>query len=286
MHAIVGELTSPAPLAGSVRRAVNGFVQGSTAAFGLSIQPTAPSSPLAAFAGPEVTVVSHVARISLLTLVAAALLAIPPASVLAANGGATAGGAPAAEGGSAGGATAGTVATPPRAGSRGTPPRGRKGVGGATSAHRRRARAHRAPAAALPGPPAVATLLADGTAVPPAGAPAEVAATIAAGNRIASLPYRWGGGHRTWEDTGYDCSGSVGYALHGGGLLDATADSTGLMSYGQRGAGTWITLYANRSHVYMVVAGLRFDTSGASPSRWQAASRSDAGFAIRHPSGL
>lgn len=132
----------------------------------------------------------------------------------------------------------------------------------------------------------MATLLDDGTASPPAGAPAEVAAVIAAGNRIASLPYRWGGGHRTWEDVGYDCSGSVGYALHGGGLLDATSDSGGLMSYGDRGPGTWITIYANPDHVYMVVAGLRFDTSGARPSRWQATSRSADGYTVRHPAGF
>lgn len=135
-------------------------------------------------------------------------------------------------------------------------------------------------------PVAPATLLADGTASPPAGAPAEIAAVIGAGNRIASTPYRWGGGHRTWEDAGYDCSGSVGYALHGGGLLDATSDSTGLMSYGEPGPGRWITIYANPDHVYMVVAGLRYDTSGARPSRWQAELRSSSGFTVRHPTGF
>jgi cell wall-associated NlpC family hydrolase len=137
-----------------------------------------------------------------------------------------------------------------------------------------------------PGPPALATLLADGTASPPAGAPAEIAAVIAAGNRIASTPYRWGGGHARWEDSGYDCSGSVGYALHGGGLLAATSDSTGLMSYGEAGPGRWITIYANRDHVYMVVAGLRYDTSGADPSRWQSDIRAADGFTIRHPAGF
>jgi peptidoglycan hydrolase-like protein with peptidoglycan-binding domain len=137
-----------------------------------------------------------------------------------------------------------------------------------------------------PGPTSVATLRPDGTASPPADAPPAVAAAIAAGNRIASLPYKWGGGHRTWEDSGYDCSGSVGYALHGGGLLDATSDSTGFMSYGEPGPGRWITIYANAGHVYMVVAGLRFDTSGAKPSRWQAELRSTDGYAVRHPAGL
>lgn len=145
-----------------------------------------------------------------------------------------------------------------------------------------RARAIRRTARRLP----AATLLPDGTASPPPGAPAEVAAVIAAGNRIASLPYRWGGGHASWEDRGYDCSGSVGYALHGGGLLDAPATSGDLMSFGERGRGAWITVYANRGHVFMVVAGLRFDTSGARPSRWQLAPRAAAGYAVRHPVGL
>jgi cell wall-associated NlpC family hydrolase len=135
-------------------------------------------------------------------------------------------------------------------------------------------------------PPAPATLRSDGAAAAPPGAPAAVAAVIAAGNRIATLPYRWGGGHAQWEDTGYDCSGSVGYALHGGGLLDVTMTSGDLMSYGESGPGTWITIYANRDHVYMVVAGLRFDTSGANPSRWQADSRSADGYAVRHPTGF
>ena len=166
---------------------------------------------------------------------------------------------------------------------------------GVVARRRRRAHRHRhvrrtpPPAsvgATTAAPTAPATLLADGTAVPPPGAPAAVAAVIAAGNRIATLPYRWGGGHAQWEDVGYDCSGSVGYALHGGGLLDASATSGELMSYGDPGPGAWITLYANADHVYMVVAGLRFDTSGAHPSRWQTASRSAEGFAIRHPPGF
>ncbi|HET6448118.1 MAG TPA: hypothetical protein VFG31_03340 [Conexibacter sp.] len=145
------------------------------------------------------------------------------------------------------------------------------------------------PAVATPpaaSPPAVATLLADGTAAPPAGAPAEVVAAIVAGNRIATLPYRWGGGHARWEDTGYDCSGSVGYVLHGGGLLDASATSGDLMSYGESGPGMWITLYANRDHVFVVLAGLRFDTSGARPSRWQSTPRSTDGYVVRHPLGF
>jgi cell wall-associated NlpC family hydrolase len=133
-----------------------------------------------------------------------------------------------------------------------------------------------------------ATVGDDGLAVAPTGAPPQVAALIAAGNVIASTPYRYGGGHGSFDDTAYDCSGSVSYALHGAGLLDATLDSTALASWGAAGAGTWITVYANKTHTYLVVAGLRFDTSGAKAagSRWQAAPRSSKGFKVRHPAGL
>jgi hypothetical protein len=131
-----------------------------------------------------------------------------------------------------------------------------------------------------------ATVLADGTASPPAGAPPQVAAVLAAGNEIAVKPYRWGGGHRRWRDRGYDCSGSVSFALHGGELLELPYDSTGFMRFGDPGPGRWITIYANRGHVFMVVAGLRFDTSGPAPSRWQNAPRTTRGFRVRHPTGF
>jgi peptidoglycan hydrolase-like protein with peptidoglycan-binding domain len=131
-----------------------------------------------------------------------------------------------------------------------------------------------------------ARLLANGTAVAPSDAPAAVQAVIAAGNRIATKPYRYGGGHGRWEDVGYDCSGSVSYALHGGGLIDTQLNSTGFMSWGSSGRGRWITVYGNPGHAYMVVAGLRFDTSGASPSRWQADMRSSGGYVARHPQGF
>ncbi len=134
-------------------------------------------------------------------------------------------------------------------------------------------------------PAGSATLLANGTATAPTDAPPAIQATIAAANAIASTPYLWGGGHATWDDKGYDCSGSVSYALHGGGLLDASEDSSGLMSYGDAGPGRWITIYSNPDHVYMVVAGLRYDTSGAKPSRWQSAMRTGDGFTVRHPVG-
>jgi peptidoglycan hydrolase-like protein with peptidoglycan-binding domain len=142
-----------------------------------------------------------------------------------------------------------------------------------------------APGAEL-GPPGAARLRGDGTAVAPIDAPVSVRAVIAAGNRIAKTPYLWGGGHGGWSAGGYDCSGSVSYALHGGDLLAGPLTSGGLMRWGFGGRGRWITVYAHGSHTFMVVAGLRFDTSGASPSRWQTGMRSSAGFAVRHPAGL
>lgn len=127
----------------------------------------------------------------------------------------------------------------------------------------------------------------DGTAVAPSNAPAVVKSVIAAGNKIAKTPYRYGGGHGSFHDSAYDCSGSVSYALHGGNLLSSPRPSSGFYNYGSRGTGRWITTYANGGHMYMVVAGLRFDTSGArqSGSRWQRASRSSHGFVVRHPRG-
>ena len=135
---------------------------------------------------------------------------------------------------------------------------------------------------------ATATINPDGTATPPAGAPQVIVDLFAAANRIATLPYRYGGGHASFDDTAYDCSGSVGYALHGAGLLDNTVDSTMLETYGSAGPGQWITIYANADHTFLTVAGLRFDTSGqkAAGTRWQPAQRSTDGFVVRHPTGL
>jgi peptidoglycan hydrolase-like protein with peptidoglycan-binding domain len=137
-------------------------------------------------------------------------------------------------------------------------------------------------------PGAQAQLTEDGLAIPPADAPEEVKQVIAAGNEIATKPYRYGGGHGDWEDTGYDCSGSVSYALHGGGLLDRSMPSGSFESWGDKGEGEWITLYANGGHIYMTVAGLRFDTSGRSKagSRWQRETRSADGYVVRHPEGF
>ena len=141
---------------------------------------------------------------------------------------------------------------------------------------------------APPQPGQVARVLPSGMAVAPAGAPAVVQQIIAAGNRIARTRYVWGGGHRRWEDRGYDCSGSVSYALHGAGLLGAPLVSGDLARWGDAGPGQWVTIHANAGHVYMVVAGLRFDTSGQrrAGSRWQTARRSGRGFKVRHPAGL
>jgi peptidoglycan hydrolase CwlO-like protein len=129
-----------------------------------------------------------------------------------------------------------------------------------------------------------ARLNSDGTATAPADAPEAVKAVIAAANQITSTPYIYGGGHGSFESTGYDCSGSVSFALHGGGFLSSPLDSTGLMTWGEAGPGTWITVYANPGHAYMEVAGLRFDTSGA-PPRWQTDLRDPVGFVVRHPAG-
>jgi cell wall-associated NlpC family hydrolase len=115
-----------------------------------------------------------------------------------------------------------------------------------------------------------------------------VARVVRAANRIASKPYKYGGGHGQWNDTGYDCSGSVSYALHGAGLLSSALTSGGFMRWGDPGAGRRITIYASPSHVYMVIDGRRFDTTGRSEtgSRWQASDRSSAGYVVRHPPGL
>jgi hypothetical protein len=132
--------------------------------------------------------------------------------------------------------------------------------------------------------------LVDGQAVPPPNAPAAIKAAIAAANHIAGRPYVWGGGHLSWTTHGYDCSGAVGFALHGGGLLETTMVSGQLAYWGLRGTGRWITVYANAEHVYMVIAGLRFDTRddlpGVSGPRWHTEPVKPRGFAVRHPTGL
>jgi cell wall-associated NlpC family hydrolase len=133
-----------------------------------------------------------------------------------------------------------------------------------------------------------ARVLPDGTAVAPENAPDIVKRVILAANEIAKFPYKWGGGHGAWRDNGYDCSGSVSFALAGAGLLGSPLTSGGFLNYGASGPGRWITIYTNPGHVFMTVAGLRFDTSGQgrAGTRWQAESVSTAGFAVRHVPGL
>ncbi|MEA2457233.1 MAG: hypothetical protein QOC95_205 [Thermoleophilaceae bacterium] len=110
---------------------------------------------------------------------------------------------------------------------------------------------------------------------------------IAAGDRIASMPYRYGGGHGSFQDSGYDCSGSVSYVLHGAGLLSSPLDSTAFMSWGEPGPGKHITIYANPGHVFMTIDGRRYDTGyGGNGNRWASGSRPTGGFVVRHPAGL
>ena len=111
---------------------------------------------------------------------------------------------------------------------------------------------------------------------------------IEAGNAIATKPYKYGGGHARWNDTGYDCSGWVSYVLHAAGLMSRAFDSTEFMSWGERGRGPWVTIRTNPSHAYMIVAGLRFDTSAGSRTgnRWSEQMRSASGFRACHSRGL
>jgi peptidoglycan hydrolase-like protein with peptidoglycan-binding domain len=145
-----------------------------------------------------------------------------------------------------------------------------------------------APEEPVTAPTEKAYLTSSGMAVAPASAPDEVKAIIEAGNAIATKPYKYGGGHARWNDTGYDCSGSVSYVLHAAGLLNSALDSTQFMSWGERGRGTWVTIRTNPSHAYMIVAGLRFDTSArrATGNRWSEQMRSASGYVARHPEGL
>jgi cell wall-associated NlpC family hydrolase len=133
-----------------------------------------------------------------------------------------------------------------------------------------------------------ATALPNGIALPPLEAPEEVKQIIEAGNIIARSPYKWGGGHGKWLDNGYDCSGSVSFALAAAGLLEGPMASGPLMGWGEPGKGKWVTIYTHSGHVFMEVAGVLFDTSNArvTGSRWGNQMRSTAGFVARHPAGL
>jgi peptidoglycan hydrolase CwlO-like protein len=132
-----------------------------------------------------------------------------------------------------------------------------------------------------------AGFISESEASAPEAAPEQVRAAIAAANAIAMTPYIWGGGHGSFESSGYDCSGAVSYALHGGGLLESPLDSTGLETWGEPGPGKWITVYANAEHAWMIIAGLAFDTVGGPGPRWHSSPvDSPEGFIVRHPPGL
>ena len=147
-----------------------------------------------------------------------------------------------------------------------------------------------------PPPPAKAKLV-NGRLLAPASAPTRIKRVIAAANQIVEKPYIYGGGHGPYSrgqlDRGYDCSGSVSHALHGGGFLRSPLPSGALMSWGESGPGRWITVYAHSSHAYVVVAGYRFDTSmhdadapgPATGPRWSKTLRRSSAFVARHPSG-
>ena len=136
----------------------------------------------------------------------------------------------------------------------------------------------------------LAALGQNGVAYAPSKAPHRVKLVIWAANQLRDKPYKWGGGHGGWQDSGYDCSGSVSFALHAAGLLGSPLTSGGFTRYGKSGLGRWISIYANDGHVFMVVAGLRFDTSsmgaGEKGPRWRAFGRRAGGFRVRHPAGL
>jgi hypothetical protein len=138
-------------------------------------------------------------------------------------------------------------------------------------------------------PPGKAIIV-GGRAIPPLNAPLAVKKVIAAANKIRAKPYVWGGGHARWWDTGYDCSGAVSYALHGGALLSSPLPSGPMEGWGLPGKGRWITVYANAGHAYAVIAGLRWDTAGNSSGtgpRWHERTAAAAGgrFVARHPVG-
>jgi peptidoglycan hydrolase CwlO-like protein len=131
-----------------------------------------------------------------------------------------------------------------------------------------------------------ASVISESEASAPASAPQAVKDAIAAANSIATTPYIWGGGHGSFESSGYDCSGAVSFALHGGGFLESPLDSTGLETWGEPGPGKWITVYANAEHAWMVIAGIAFDTVGGPGPRWHDPwVDSPEGFIVRHPGG-
>jgi len=144
---------------------------------------------------------------------------------------------------------------------------------------------------ATPTGPTGKAMLVNGRAIPPANAPAAVKQVIAAANKIRSKPYVYGGGHARWWDAGYDCSGAVSFALHGGNLITSPMPSGSLAGWGSPGKGRWITVYANGGHAYAVIAGLRWDTAGVTNGtgpRWHKSLKAQASgpFTARHPEGF
>ncbi len=132
-------------------------------------------------------------------------------------------------------------------------------------------------------------MIKNGLAYAPRRAPAAVKRAIAAGNRLQSKPYKWGGGHARHNDSGYDCSGTTSYVLREAGLMKGSLTSKGFFEYGKKGEGDWITVYVRNGHVFMTVAGLRLDTGGSgsrSGPRWKTATRQGSGHIMRHPAGL
>jgi len=129
----------------------------------------------------------------------------------------------------------------------------------------------------------------NGKAVAPPRAPRRVKRMIEAANALTDKPYIYGGGHRSFYDRGYDCSGAVSYVLHAGGKLDRPLVSQNFFDYGKKGYGDWVTIYVRKGHVFMVIAGLRFDTGGTWNStgpRWKPERRGVKGYYVRHPRGL
>lgn len=136
-----------------------------------------------------------------------------------------------------------------------------------------------------PAPKVQKARLHHGRAIAPKVAPPRIKKVIASANRIRHTPYIWGGGHGSFRSSGYDCSGSVSYALHGGQFVRTPLDSSRLESWGKSGKGKWITVYANAEHAWMVVAGIRWDTVGGPGPRWHKKINSHSGFVVRHPVG-
>ena len=167
--------------------------------------------------------------------------------------------------------------------------RGRQVDGVMTVTDQRALRSGRQRSAPSPSPRVRAWIGRRGFANISPSAPIEVRRLINAGNRIAKAPYEYGGGHASWNDSGYDCSGSVSYVLHHAGLLGGAArTSGGFMSWRLSGRGRWVTVYAHGGHVFLTVAGIRFDTTDRERdgTRWHRDMRSTSGYAIRHPGGI